>query len=378
VLFPVDPLLRLRILGMQVGIRVSCLAGFLVVIGGVLSRIDGGLDPSTRRGTWITATTFAFLALLLAIAIHEIIRVQVSRRQGVIVRRVDLYLFGGSHEVIDDTTSPRSEAITALVALSSLFALSILTGAVAYAVRNNDEATSLPAKAIAISVIGITVIQSMPGLPLDGGRIFRAIWWYLADSAPAGTWAAGAYARVIAIGFIAGGLLLLGERQERSYWGAGLIIAGLQLLSATRGSAHRSAWQLMSRTLTLGDVSPRHFRGVSTATVIDDVIEQLVGANDDPVLLVRDQSGAFAGVLRISNLRGTRRGDWAIQPIGEVMTPIANLPKLSADLSVFDAVDALDAANQQVVVIIQSNADPVALSRTQLIHRLFERSHERR
>jgi len=378
VLFPVDPLLRLRILGTLVGIRISCLVGFLVVIGGVLSRIDGGLDPSAERGAWITATIVAFAALLVAITVHEIIRVKVSRKQGVIVRRVDLYLFGGSHEVIDDTTSPRTETITALVALTALLALSVVTSATAYALRNSGESTSLPAKAVAVSVVGITVIQAMPALPLDGGRMFRAIWWYLADSAPVGTWAAGAYARVISLGFIAGGILLLGQRGERAFWGAGLVIAGLQLLSATRGSAHRSAWQSLSRTLTLADIAPKHIRSVPDLTIIDDVIETLVGSTDDPAILVEDQSGTISGVVRLPNLRGTRRVDWTTMTVGEIMTPIANLPVLPANLSVFDAVDALEASGQQVGLILQPDVDPVALSRTQLIHRLFERSQERR
>jgi hypothetical protein len=358
---------------MLVGVRVSCLAGFVVVIAGVLSRLDGGLDPTTRRGDWVLATALAVLALLVAIAVHEIIRVQVSRRQGVMVRRIDLYLFGGAHEVVDDTTTPRSETITALIALGSLLVLSGISATVAYAVRNSDEATSLPAKVVAIGVIGITIIQAMPGLPLDGGRMFRAIWWYLADSAQAGTWAAGAYARVIAIAFVGSGLLLLGEREARSFWGAGLIIAGLQLLSATRGSAHRSAWQSLSRSLTLGDVAPKQIRFVAASTPIDDVIEHFVGTGNDPVVVISDQAGHLAGVVHLSNLRGTRRGDWATQPVSEIMTPVTNLPKLPAEMTVFDAVDALDDTNQQIVLILQPDADPVALSRTQLIHRLFER-----
>jgi hypothetical protein len=378
VLFPIDPLLRLRIAGMPVGVRLSCLVGFLVVIGGVLSRIDGGLDPDSRRASWVMATACVLVALALAIAIHEIVRVRLNRRQGVLVRRVDLYLFGGTHEVIDDTTTPRSETITALVALGCLALLSAFATVAAFAVRDQSALIALTSKAIATSLVAITIVQAMPALPLDGGRIFRALGWYLFDKPSTGTWAAGAYARVVAVAFIAGGLLMLGQTEERAYWGAGLIIAGLQLLSATRGSAHRSAWQSHSRTLTLGDVAPRHIRHVLATTVIDDVIEQLVGTPDDPALLVSDQSGAPVGVLRLSNLKSTRRSDWATVAVSEVMTPIAGLSMFSPEMTVFDAFELLDAKGDQIALITNGELPPVALSRTQLLHRLFERSKERR
>jgi hypothetical protein len=378
VLFPIDPLLRLRIAGLPVGIRLSGVLGFLIVTGGVLSRIDGGLDPESRRTAWIAAIVCVLAALALAITIHELVRVRVSRRQGVLVRRVDLYLFGGTHEVIDDTTTPRSEAITALVALGSLALLSAFAAAGAFALRDQSALTSLTTKAIATSFIAITLVQAMPALPLDGGRILRALGWYLSDNPSTGTWAAGAYARVIAVAFIAGGLLMLGQTAERPYWGAGLIIAGMQLLSATRGSAHRSAWQSYSRTLTLGDVAPRHIRHVPATTVIDDVIEQLVGTPDDPALLIADQSGALVGVLRLANLKSIRRGDWATVTVGEVMTPIAGLSTLSPEMTVFDAFEFLDATGDQIALISDGESPPVALSRTQLLHRLFERSKGRR
>jgi hypothetical protein len=378
VLFPIDPLLRLRIAGLPVGIRLSGVLGFLIVTGGVLSRIDGGLDPESRRAAWIAAIVCVLVALALAITIHELVRVRVSRRQGVLVRRVDLYLFGGTQEVIDDTTTPRSEAITALVALGSLVLLSAFAAAGAFALRDQSALTSLTTKAIATSFIAITMVQAMPALPLDGGRILRALGWYLSDNPSTGTWAAGAYARVIAVAFITGGLLMLGQTAERPYWGAGLIIAGMQLLSATRGSAHRSAWQSYSRTLTLGDVAPRHIRHVPTTTVIDDVIEQLVGTPDDPALLISDQTGALVGVLRLSNLKSTRRGDWARVTVEEVMTPIAGLSTLSPDMTVFDAFEFLDAIGDQIALISDGELPPVALSRTQLLHRLFERSKGRR
>jgi hypothetical protein len=378
VLFPIDPLLRLRIVGMLVGIRVSCVVGFVVVVGGVLSRIDGGLDPSARRAAWITATACVLVSLALAISLHEIVRIRLSRRQGVSVRRIDLYLFGGSHEVIDDTTTPRSETITALAALGCLALLSGMAAAVAYALRDQSAIIAMTSKAIATSLVAITIIQAMPALPLDGGRIFRALGWYLSDNAWAGTWVAGAYARVIAIAFVAGGLLMLGQTEERAYWGAGLIIVGLQLLSATRGSTHRSAWQSHSRTLTLGEVAPRHVRHVPATTAIDDVIDQLVGTPDDPVVLISDQTGALCGVLRLSNLKSTKCGDWPTVPVGHVMTSISDLPTLPAEMTVFDAFEALEGKGDQIALIAHGDAPLVAVSRTQLLHRLFERSKGRR
>jgi hypothetical protein len=59
------------------------------------------------------------------------------------------------------------------------------------------------------------------------------------------------------------------------------------------------------------------------------------------------------------------------------MTPLAGLPRIDGDLSVFDAVARMDDARQSLALVDDTPARTVPISRDQLIHRLFERRRRR-
>ncbi|MGH2604119.1 MAG: hypothetical protein ACRDJ9_32625, partial [Dehalococcoidia bacterium] len=239
-LLPIDPLLRFRLLGMSLAVRVSCLVILALVTGGVLARIDGGLDDRASRLSWGVATAVCSVFLLFTLIGHEAIRHQAAGRLGVTERRIDLYLFGGSPEIIDDTASPKTEMLAGIAGFVALALVAGICAALALATRGTSVQLHLPAKTLALAVGALALVQLSPALPLDGGRVFRAFVWYLADSPAAGVKAAALYAQLLAAALIGGGLILLSATGAFPFWGAGAAVIGLQLGTASRLAVHSS------------------------------------------------------------------------------------------------------------------------------------------
>lgn len=372
-LLPVDPLIRFRLLGMALAVRVSCLVTLGLVVGGVLARIDGGLDDRSNRLTWGVATAVCSGILLLSLIGHEAVRHQTAGRLGVTERRVDLFLFGGSPEIIDETASPRSEALAGLAGFVALALMAAIFAALTIATPATLVAFHLPAKMLALALGALAIVQISPAFPLDGGRIFRAFVWYLADSPAAGVKAAALYAQLVAAALIAGGLILLGATGALPFWGAGAAVVGLQLGAAARNAVHNSSWQRVSRALTVREIVPVSPPTLTTDTVIDDAVERLLQEGVGTPLLVVGVDGQPCGVIQMANLRRARRAEWAERIVGDIMTPLAEVPRFSGDLTVFEAVARMDDARQSLALVVDAHGKTAPISRDQLIHRLFER-----
>ncbi|MGH2531184.1 MAG: hypothetical protein ACRDJW_02650 [Thermomicrobiales bacterium] len=372
-LLPIDPLLRFRFLGMSLAIRVSCLVILALVTGGVLARIDGGLGDRGSRLSWGLATAVCTGFLFLTLIAHEAIRHLAAGRLGVTERRIDLYLFGGSPETIDDTASPKSEMVAGIAGFVALAVVAGACAGLALATRGTSVHLHLPAKMLAIAICALAIVQCTPALPLDGGRIFRALVWYLADSPSAGMKAAALYAQLLAAALIAGGLILLGATGAFPFWGAGAAVIGLQLGTASRLAVHNSSWQRVSRSLTVREALPVRPATVMATTTIDEAVEHLLHEGMTTPLLVTEADGAPIGVLQSANLRRAHRAEWPERTVTGIMTPLAGLPRVDGALSVFDAVARMDDTRQTLALVEDVPGGTIPISRDQLIRRLFER-----
>jgi CBS domain-containing protein len=374
VFLPFDPLIRVRLLGMRLATRASCLLVLAVVFGGVVSRLDDELTTQFGRlGISLTAA-ICTAVVLLVLVIHEAGRQAVSRRLGVRVRRADLYLFGSAAESVDDTTSPRSDLLTGAAGLVILALIAAGFSVLAFLTRSAPDWLHVSVKALAVGLGALALLQVAPALPLDGGKFFRALVWYLTDDSLTGVKGAAFYAQLHGAALIAIGIVLLGAEGALPFWGAAALVAGLQLGTAARASVHRSTWQRLSQSVLVRDAIGRTTPAVSVDAAIDDAIDLLLAHGATAPLLVTGPNETPRGVVQTVNLRTVRRVEWGERRVGEIMTPIAGLPRLAATLSVYDAVNEMDELGTELVLIEEEQSAVVPVSRDQLIRGLIERT----
>jgi hypothetical protein len=364
-----DPRLTVRLWGLRLATRVSCVVVLGVVVGGVLSRLAVA-DAVGRVGLAIAAVVTGAVVTALVLG-HEATRVWAWRRLGGRIGDVDLALFGGATDVAGAAASPRGEALGAIAAFVGLVALAAAFELASLLTRGATTWLRAPVKTVAIAALALVALQAMPALHLDGGRVFHAWCWYLTDSPRAATHLAVIYAHLVALALLGIGVVLAVAGGEWPYWGLAAAVAGLQLEGAARRAVRRSAWPAADPTLTVGALALAAGTRVPSDATVDQAVEWLLAEGHDASLFVV-ADGAIVGALRMAELRGTRRSAWDRLTVGEVMRRLEDLPSIRFDQSVAEALTILD---QRPAAVVRDEAgQPVTLvNRTTLLVAVADR-----
>lgn len=153
--------------------------------------------PGIGNARYLVAFAFAVL-LYVSVLVHELSHSVVARSYDLPVRRITLYLLGGVSEIEEEPQTPGREFCVA-VAGPALSLVLALIGLLArhFVPMNGVTAVLVDEVTLANAVVG--VFNLLPGLPLDGGRMLRAVVWKLTDRPGTGTVAAGWAGRVLAV-----------------------------------------------------------------------------------------------------------------------------------------------------------------------------------
>jgi Zn-dependent protease len=288
------------------------------------------------------------MALLISatVLLHELAHAFVARRLGVGVRQITLFAFGGTAEVDRDSPDPRSELLIAVAGPLSNLAIACLMYGL-WRVASDTRWAMIPLH-LAIFNASMGCFNLLPGFPMDGGRVVRAILWHFGKDLVAAT-------RIAAnIGRVSGGLLAIGgivlafalRQPVLALW---MLLVGQFLARTARDSYRQFAVHHALREVCVGDVMQQHFRTVSGDLSLDQFVARyLLGQNETSVAVVEqhlnETAPIFLGLMSLRNVRHYTNSDWAQRQIADTMTPLAQLATLSPATSINDAL-RLFAAN---------------------------------
>src|SRR5262245_25491074 len=193
-----------RVTGVPVGVHWSWAVVFALFVWslarGVFPATNPGLDGAEYAVMAVVATTLFFGSLLL----HELGHAIVARREGVRIDGITLWLFGGVARLAGPLPSARAELRLALSGPAATAVRVVLFGGFAHITRFASAVDGVAAWLAYINVI-LLGFNLVPALPLDGGRVLRALLWQARGDFDWATVVAGAVGRVIGIAMIAAG-----------------------------------------------------------------------------------------------------------------------------------------------------------------------------
>jgi Zn-dependent protease/CBS domain-containing protein len=199
------------------------------VIAGVFILIYARDLASTFHGPTRFVVAVAFVVLLyLSVLVHELSHSLVARGYGLPVRRILLYPLGGFSEIEREPQTPGREFLVSAAGP----ALSLVLAAIGYGLTNVASPGTIVGTLIhqlmwANLVVG--VFNLLPGLPLDGGRMLRAVIWKVTGRPATSTIAAAWAGRVIGIGLFA---LVLAPPVQASIGGGVYAVVWLAVIAA--------------------------------------------------------------------------------------------------------------------------------------------------
>ncbi|WP_374225659.1 M50 family metallopeptidase [Micromonospora sp. C31] len=287
------------------------------------------LDLSQLAGYLIG---FGFVVSLLgSVLLHELGHALTARRYGIGVRGITLELLGGYTEMDRDAPTPRIDLLVSLAGPAVSAVLGVLAVAATLALPDRTLANQL-AFQLAVSNVIVALFNSLPGLPLDGGRALRAAVWALTQDRHRGTEVAGWVGRAVAVGTAALVVLLTLTRDL-----APLALPLMLLVAFTlwRGAGQSIRMARISRRFPLIDLSrlARPVLTVPTGTPLAEAHRRRAdGATPGAALVVTDTAGRPVALVDPAAAQAVpvERRPWLA--VDAVARSLANLPAMPVGL----------------------------------------------
>ncbi|MER5375302.1 site-2 protease family protein [Streptomyces sp. NPDC002553] len=326
------------------------------VFGGQLDRVL----PELGAARYLVSLFFA-VAFYASVLIHELAHTVAALRFKLPVRRIQLQFFGGVSEIEKEAETPGREFWLAFVGPL----LSLALAGVFYLAMQPVEPGTVPGVLLAglmISNLIVAAFNLLPGLPLDGGRMLRAVVWKITGKPMTGTVAAAWVGRALAVSVLIGLPLLtqsgaLGDAAEDSVGMDTVMDALLAAILAAiiwtgAGNSLRMARlrehlpELRARNLT------RRAVPVESATPLSEALRR---ANDAGAraLVVVDADGEPLSLVREAAIVGVpeHRRPWvAVSGLAQDLT---DGMRVSAELAGEDLLDALRATPATEYLVVE-------------------------
>jgi Zn-dependent protease len=167
-------------------------AGLIAVI--VAPRIEAS-EPGLGALKYVAGFAFAVI-LYLSVLLHEASHAVVAQRLGFPVGSITLHFLGGMTSIEGEARRPRQEFLIAVV--GPLTSLAVGVAALGLRLVTPDGLLLVAVEGLAGANLLVGLLNLVPGLPLDGGRVLKAAVWGLTGSVHRGTIVAGWAGRVTA------------------------------------------------------------------------------------------------------------------------------------------------------------------------------------
>ena len=294
--------------------------------------------------SWALALATALL-LFASVLLHELGHAVMAVREGVKVLSITLFHLGGIARVERDCdTAMGSLRIAAAGPLVSLFlALALLQAAG----PSSQISPVLPVLCTQIGLLNLMLglFNLLPGLPLDGGLILKALVWKFSGSQQRGVQVASASGRALStLMILLGGMLLL---QGGGFNGLMLMLIGWFGLGANRSQSQMLMLQKVLKELRVGEAAGRRFRVLESDQTLRRLSQLRLQSDEhqrgaDWVLVCR--SGRWLGWVDDRPLRDQPVQHWDDQRIGDHLQPLDSLPSIADKSPLWEAVLALEAS----------------------------------
>ena len=305
------------------GIPINVHTSWLLVYALIAWTLAVGYFPRTLPelssvAAWLGGLAAALL-LFVSVLLHELSHSLVARAHGLRVSGITLHVFGGVSQLEEEPPTARAELLIAAVGPLSSFAIA----AVLWAVRAGGVMTMGLGGAILDYLIFINtavgVFNLVPGFPLDGGRILRAMLWKWKGGLRPATLIASRVGSAVAVILMMWGFVQLMTGAVMG--GVWMILIGLFLRGAADASYAQVEFKETLAPLSVDDVMVRNPVTVAGSAPLTALVDLLWAHHFTSFPVIED--GRAAGIAALRHVQPVPRAHWPHTLVREVMQPMS-------------------------------------------------------
>jgi len=364
-----------RIFGIAIGLHYSWIIIALLVTLSLRSQFAAVHPDWSNTTTWTTAIITGLL-FFVSILLHELSHAAVAKLRGLPVRAITLFALGGVAQIEKDAADAKTEFWMGIMGPVASVLIGVICLVLAYILGWNlaDEPNGpIAAMFMWLGVINIAlaIFNMIPGFPLDGGRVLRAIVWWITGDANRSTRIASVVGQFVAFGFIMIGIL-------RFFGGAGfgglwLAFIGWFLLDAARASGAQVEIAERLNGVRVGDVMTRQFPVVDGNSNLETFVHDHLLPSGHRCFVVLEQ-GRPAGIITPHEVKTIARARWPYTTVSDVMRSLESLSTVGPERPVTEALELMGREDVNQVPVVQGGALAGIISRGHITRLLQTRA----
>jgi len=372
------------------GIRIHVDWSLLLIVSLISIGLAGGLLPLwhpdwSQRLRWGVAVASA-LAFFASILVHELAHAVVARLSGLGVSRITLFMFGGLAHIESEPRTWRSELVMALAGpvvsvLIGLACLATVAGLGTPLPRTGDLALrtveALPPLETVLLWLGpvnvmLGLFNLIPGFPLDGGRVLRALLWALTGSVRRATRVASAAGQVVGWVLVGAGVAIavglpvpyVGRGPLNGLW---LVLVGWFLNNAALTSYRQVVVREALDDVTVERIMRTQLLRVPPSLPVATLVNEHVMASGQSAFPV-EKHGRFLGLVCLRDLYQRAPDAWNGLTVADVMIPAQALATVRPHEAASQALQRLDQRDVSQLPVTEGGRLAGLVRREDLLH----------
>ncbi len=339
-----------RIGGITISLDYSWFIIFALFIFLLATGYYPRVAPHVAVGWYYGAATFTSLLFFGSVLAHELSHAVVARRLGIPINAITLFILGGVAQMEDEPNTAWDEFRMAIAGPAMSLVLGFLFLGLA---EISIGKTLLFVSLFYLGLINIilAVFNLLPGYPMDGGRVFRALIWGITHNLRRATQVASITGQAFGWIFVflgIGSIFLPVLRTFSSIW---MALIGWFLITAARNSYQQIIVREALREIPVSDVMTPRVEAVPQGVTVERLVTDYLLRESASVLPV-EHNGDMVGIVSVDDVSGVPRDEWATRLVGEIMRP------LGEEAMVHPQDDAWNAANRMA----HDNSDRVLVT----------------
>ncbi len=342
-------------LGSAFGIRLGLHWSVLLIAWLLASMLATGILPSSEPGLplilyWVVglAAAAVFFASLLA---HELAHSLLARRAGIRVDGITLWMFGGVARLDGAAATPGQDLRIALAGPVVSGLLGIAFGGLTFGLLALNAPIVVVQAAAWLAGINVllALFNLLPGAPLDGGRIVRAVAWRLGRDRLAASLLATRIGRLLGFGLFAFGvidLVVLGDLSGLWTMAIGMFLSAAATAEGEQEMAHNAL-----DGARVADAMRSDLRQVPGGLTVDVLLGSVLLPDSLDAAMVVEPNGTIGGIVTLARARSLSSDARRETRVRDVAEPIRLLPTATPDEPLLPALERARALGRPLLVV---------------------------
>lgn len=331
-----------RIAGISIGLHYSWFIIAILIALSLAQHFRTVMPPWTTAVVW-TAALITSLLFFAALLLHELAHSLLAKARGLRVRGITLFALGGVSQIESEASDPKSEFSIAIAGPIASIAIGLVLLGTAWLggwLPGIEPTTPVISVLVWLGYINIALaaFNMIPGYPLDGGRVLRAVIWWITHNADRSTRKAAQAGQAVAFIFILLGLFrfFVGA----SFGGLWLAFIGWFLHDASRASYVQVELIAGLRDRRVADIMDHVCPTVEGHLTLQDFVDDYVFRTGRRCFVVV-QNGRVTGLITPHEVRTVDRASWSQTSVQSVMRPLGQLRTVTPDTPAVQALELM-------------------------------------